>query len=80
VPASLVRLQFKKCHKLWHFSRGAAATLFSIAKALCLLFIRTLLTLRFDFVPKFADDFLQIFNRGDLFTDWLRELPRHAFE
>jgi hypothetical protein len=57
VPALL--LQFQKCHKLWHFSRDAAAILFSIVKALCIFFIRTLLTQRFHFVRKLGDDCMQ---------------------
>jgi hypothetical protein len=43
-PTSLFLLQFKKCHKLWHFSLDADAGFFSVVKALCLFFIRTLLT------------------------------------
>jgi hypothetical protein len=77
-PASLLLLQFKKCHKLWHFSRDAAARLLSIVKALCLFFIRTLLTQRFHFVSKLGDDCLQILNGGDLFADWLWEFPDHT--
>jgi hypothetical protein len=45
-------LQLKKCHKLWHFSCAAAARPFFFVKALCLFFIRALLTQRFDFVPQ----------------------------
>jgi hypothetical protein len=71
-------LQFQKCHKLWHFSRDAAARLLWVCKVFSSLFIRTLLAQRFQFVPKLADDYLQIFNGGDLFANWLREFPSNA--
>jgi len=50
-----------------------AAILFSIVKALCLFFIRTLLTQRFHFVRKLGDDCMQIPHGRDLFTDWRRQ-------
>jgi hypothetical protein len=36
LPTSLFLLQFKKCHKLWHFSRAAAERHLSIIKAVVL--------------------------------------------
>jgi hypothetical protein len=58
-PTSLLRLQFKKCHKLWHFSRDAAARPFLFVKALCLFFIRTLLLSR---CTQFPESRLFVFN------------------